>query len=99
MRVRVFASLFAVGAVAAATAATGSRLTAAQTANNRQVTNSIGMTLVKIEPGSFAMGESNPIPEALKLKDLDYLPNGDWDEKPVRRVTITKPFYMGITEV
>ena len=45
------------------------------------------------------MGESNPIPDALKLKDLEYLPNGDWDEKPVRRVAIGKPFYIGVTEV
>ncbi len=93
MRARVFVSLFAAGAVTAA--AVGGKLAA----NDRQITNSIGMALVKIEPGSFAMGESNPIPDALKLKDLDYLPNGDWDEKPVRRVTISKPFYIGVTEV
>lgn len=97
MRVRVFASLFAAGAVAAGAAA-GSRL-AAQTANSQPITNSIGMSLVKIEPGSFTMGEANPIPDALKLKELEYLPNGDWDEKPLRRVTISKPFYMAVTEV
>ncbi|HEX8030493.1 MAG TPA: formylglycine-generating enzyme family protein, partial [Vicinamibacterales bacterium] len=93
MRVRVFASLFAAGAVTASVAV--GRLAA----DDRQITNSIGMTLVKIEPGAFSMGESNPIPDALKLKELEYLPNGDWDEKPVRRVTISKPFYMGVTEV
>ncbi len=46
--------------------------------------NSIGMRFVRIEPGSFLMGQQQ---------------GGDWDERPVHRVTITKPFLMAVTEV
>lgn len=45
--------------------------------------NTLGMRLVRIEPGSFLMGS----------------PDGDFDERPVHRVTITRPFYIGATEV
>ena len=47
------------------------------------VTNSIGMELRRIDPGAFMMGSEK----------------GDPDEKPVRRVSITKPFYIGVHEV
>ena len=47
-------------------------------------TNSIGMKFVRIESGSFLMGEKE---------------GGDWDERPVHKVTITKPFHMAVTEV
>jgi len=46
--------------------------------------NSIGMKFVRIEPGAFLMGQGQ---------------GGDWDERPVHKVTITKPFYMAVTEV
>ncbi len=46
--------------------------------------NSVGMKFVLIEPGSFAMGQAQ---------------GGDWDERPVHQVRITKPFFMGATEV
>ena len=45
--------------------------------------NSLGMKLVRIEPGSFTMGSTS----------------GDFDERPLRRVSINRPFYMGATEV
>ncbi|MBI3465887.1 MAG: formylglycine-generating enzyme family protein [Planctomycetes bacterium] len=47
------------------------------------VTNSLGMKLVKIPPGTFMMGSDK----------------GNEDELPVHRVTLTKPFYLGVTEV
>ena len=47
------------------------------------VTNSVGMKLVRIEPGAFSMGSEN----------------GDWDERPVHVVTIRQPFFIGATEV
>jgi len=47
------------------------------------ITNSIGMELVRIEAGSFLMGSER----------------GDPDERPVRRVTISRPFYVGRYEV
>jgi formylglycine-generating enzyme required for sulfatase activity len=50
----------------------------------KEYTNSIGMKFVRIEPGSFMMGS----PEG-----------GDFDERPVHKVNITRPFYMGVIEV
>ncbi len=46
--------------------------------------NSLEMKLARIEPGSFLMGSPK---------------GGDFDERPVHRVTLTRPFYMGRTEV
>jgi len=46
--------------------------------------NSIGMKFVRIQPGSFMMGSAD---------------GGDFDERPVHKVNITKPFYMAVTEV
>jgi len=48
-------------------------------------TNSTGMRFVGIEPGTFLMGSENG--------------EGDWDEKPVHKVTITQPFYISESEV
>jgi hypothetical protein len=45
--------------------------------------NSIGMQLLRIGPGTFAMGSNS----------------GEWDEKPVHEVTISREFHMGMTEV
>jgi formylglycine-generating enzyme required for sulfatase activity len=52
--------------------------------NSSQFVNSLGMKFVRIEPGSFEMGQAQ---------------GGDWDERPVHRVRITKSFFMGVTEV
>ena len=73
-----------------------------------EYTNSIGMKFVHIKPGTFRMGVGRtPLPEELnhpKEKSGNreiYIPteNGDYDERPVHRVTISKPFLMGIHEV
>jgi formylglycine-generating enzyme required for sulfatase activity len=48
-----------------------------------RVTNSLGMSLVRIEPGTFEMGSEQ----------------GDWDERPVHAVTISSPFFLSATEV
>jgi formylglycine-generating enzyme required for sulfatase activity len=47
------------------------------------LTNSIGMKLVLIPAGNFQMGSDR----------------GFDDEVPVHRVTLTRPFYLGVTEV
>ncbi|MCG3196475.1 MAG: Serine/threonine-protein kinase PknD [bacterium] len=47
------------------------------------ITNSIGMKLKLIQPGSFRMGSEK----------------GDNDERPVHEVRITKPFYLGVYPV
>ena len=68
------------------------------------VTNSIGMKLMLIEPGTFTMGQDGPpMEDYLRQKrfgemhkDIDQI---DFDEKPVHKVTITQPFQIGVTEV
>ena len=47
----------------------------------------IEFTMVKVEPGTFMMGEING--------DLEVT----YSEKPAHQVTLTKPFYMAKTEV
>ena len=71
----------------------------------KQTTNSIGIALVEIPAGSFQMGvDSTPIPaELLKGPNgviYDRPSNeGDYDEAPVHKVTISKPFLIAVTEV
>jgi formylglycine-generating enzyme required for sulfatase activity len=70
-----------------------------------EYTNAIAIKLVRIEPGSFQMGQINkPLPsEILPMfrgrGKLDMLDVGDFDEAPVHPVKITKPFYMAVFEV
>ncbi len=49
----------------------------------REFTNSVGMKFVWIGPGSFQMGSQT----------------GDDDERPVHEVTLSKGFYLQVTEV
>jgi sulfatase-modifying factor enzyme 1 len=51
----------------------------------RDWTNSIGMKLARIEPGSFLMGSTDG--------------TGYENEHPQHEVRITRPFYLGVTEV
>lgn len=53
----------------------------------RTITNSVGAKLMLINPGAFMMGS----PES----DTD----ADSDEKPQHRVTLTRPYYLGETEL
>jgi formylglycine-generating enzyme required for sulfatase activity len=46
-------------------------------------TNSLGMRMVRIEPGSFIMGSES----------------GNWDETPLHEVTIGRPYWIAATEV
>ena len=62
------------------------------------VTNSVGMNFVRIEPGTFDMGRLNPA-EGLDAGYTYVVDGGDWDEKPVHKVVITQAFYMQETEV
>ena len=63
------------------------------------ITNSIGMRLVRIEPGTFLMGQDGPQTDYDFKKHPEESDRADWDEKPVHRVTLTRPFYMSVTEV
>lgn len=56
---------------------------AALAADAETFVNSVGMKMIRIEAGQFVMGSQD----------------GDWDERPVRTVTISRPFHMSTTEV
>ena len=58
------------------------------------VANSIGLKLVRIEAGSFIMGAGDAPP-----KSLDEWAKRDYDESPAHKVTISRLFLMGATEV
>jgi formylglycine-generating enzyme required for sulfatase activity len=90
-RVIPLVGVIGVTAIAAATVA-------GRDVERERLTNSIGMELVRIQPGSFSMGEANEIPPEMR-EDIEYSTHGDWDEHPVHRVTITEPYYLGVTEV
>ena len=77
---------------------------AGQLPTTEQYANSIGMRFVRIEPGSFRMGQLGSIPSELLpvfrgRGKFDLLTGGDFDEKPVHRVKVTSPFYMGVFQV
>ncbi len=94
----------------------------AQLPPGNEHTNSLGMRFVRIQPGTFSMGESNTVPDELTLPlsyptrdemekrypwgdpgkfrvTVDHVRRGDFDEKPVRSVTLTRPYLVGATEV
>jgi formylglycine-generating enzyme required for sulfatase activity len=54
-------------------------LVSAPTTLPKEIENSIGMKFILIPAGEFLMGSEN----------------GDEDEKPIRKVQISKPFYLG----
>lgn len=69
------------------------------------ITNSIGIALVRIPAGSFEMGvDSTPLPPDI-LKGASgstydrTSADGDYDETPIHKVTITRPFLMSATEI
>ncbi|MDI1314615.1 formylglycine-generating enzyme family protein [Prosthecobacter sp.] len=63
------------------------------------ITNSIGMKLVRIEPGSFTMGQDGPAADYKMTRHPAKFDDADWDEKPAHRVTITQAFHVAVTEV
>ncbi|HSH95091.1 MAG TPA: SUMF1/EgtB/PvdO family nonheme iron enzyme, partial [Roseimicrobium sp.] len=63
------------------------------------ITNSIGMRLVRIAPGSFAMGQDGPAADYNMKKHAEKFDDADWDEKPAHRVTLSQSFQIGATEV
>ena len=67
-------------------------------------TNSLGMTFVKVPAGEFMMGKSDKkLPLDFIIQEqrrMNYhMQNGDPDEHPQHKVTITSPFYMSTFEV
>jgi len=67
-------------------------------------TNSIGMKLMPIQPGTFTMGQDGPpLEDYLGQKRIKEIYNvkdrNDFDEKPAHTVSITQPFHISVTEV
>jgi formylglycine-generating enzyme required for sulfatase activity len=62
--------------------------------SEKEFTNSIGMKLVRIEAGSFRMGEGDAPPKSRE----EWLTR-DADESPAHTVKITRAFYFGKHEV
>ena len=67
--------------------------------------NTIGIALVRLNPGGFEMGvDSISLPGELTkgpsgvIYDRPYN-TGDYDETPVHKVTITHPFWMSAAEI
>ncbi len=93
--------------VAAAAIFVTPALKAGETPAGERFVNSIGMEFVRIEAGTFLMGygEGKELPApVLDAKEFGgrtiWLPrNGDYDERPAHEVTISRPFYVGVSEV
>ncbi len=55
------------------------------------------MQLCRIEPGGFLMGNDTPLPDDLIFASCFRL--GDFDERPVHRVTISAAFHLSACQV
>jgi len=62
----------------------GAGFFATEASQTEEFTNSVGMKMIRINPGSFDMGST--------------LGRDFWDEQPVHKVTITRSFYVSETE-
>lgn len=61
---------------------------------DRAFTNSIGMKLVRIDAGTFVMGNGGKPP-----KNESQWKQRDWDESPSHTVIVSQPYYLGAFEV
>ena len=72
--------------------------------SSKPAANSMGMKFMRIEAGSFTMGQDGtPLRDYLRQKQMarmhEEFERAEFDEKPAHKVTITQPFLMGVTEV
>ena len=67
------------------------------TPDRTESTTSIGIRLRRVEAGSFLMGNDRRLPDALITPTC--FRHGDFDERPVHRVTITESFLMAECQV
>ena len=93
-------------AVVAALLVCASAVQAAGMPTEKTFENSLKMKFVRIEPGEFTMGNDQNLSAAvLDAKEFGsdrkiwLRERGDYDEAPVHKVRITKPFYMAAHEV
>ncbi|HEY6167286.1 MAG TPA: formylglycine-generating enzyme family protein, partial [Verrucomicrobiae bacterium] len=68
-------------------------------AEPKEITNSIGMKLARIAPGSFIIGQDGPAADYNVKLHAEKFDDADWDEKPAHRVNITTAFHISTTEV
>ena len=61
------------------------------------MTTTTDIRMRRVDAGSFLMGNDRPLPDALLAPSC--FRDGDFDEVPVHRVTITKPFYLAECQV
>ena len=61
------------------------------------VVNSLGINLLRMEPGTFRMGNDQPV--AADAGGPPGSPRGDWDERPVHAVSITRGYAISDTEI
>ncbi|MHC4865964.1 MAG: SUMF1/EgtB/PvdO family nonheme iron enzyme, partial [Planctomycetota bacterium] len=94
LRIVVCAGIILTLANVSGTAGSGSRAMPSEKLH----VNSLGMRFLRIGPGSFLMGNDKELPPHLAAPNVD-LRFGDYDESPVRKVTISKGFYISETEV
>ncbi len=67
--------------------------------DDQEYTNSLGMKMVRIEPGSFEMGfEGGELPEDL-TGGKPHRRFGDFDETPRHQVRIREPFYISELQI
>lgn len=59
-----------------------------------EIVNSLGMKLVRIEPGKFLMGQGETVPAS-----REEWKQRDGDESPSHLVHISRPYYLGANEV
>jgi sulfatase modifying factor 1 len=71
----------------------------ATTATPVAETNSIGVKLILIEPGSFRMGQDGPAADYNVKVHAAKFDDADGDEKPAHPVTLTAGFKIGATEL
>ncbi len=76
------------------TAWLGLLLLPAQTEPAKEITNSLGMKLVRVEPGRFLMGQGQTGPTS-----REEWQQRDGDEAPTHPIRISRPFYLGMHEV
>jgi formylglycine-generating enzyme required for sulfatase activity len=81
------------------TAASGKTAPAATPATPVAETNSIGVKLILIEPGSFRMGQDGPAADYNVKVHAAKFDDADGDEKPAHPVTLTAGFKIGATEL
>ena len=60
----------------------------------KEFKNSVGMKFVRIEPGTFVMGEGKVPPRSRAEWE-----QRDADESPAHQVQITRPYHLGACEV